>query len=124
MRRRPLIVGASAIALGAGLDVARAQPLGAAMARVGVLSFGSSPAGANPDPKTARVAEIQLRGGVATGAVLGRVLESGGDINAHNTFADPARIALKSVSPSSVKGGLLTHTFPAASVTRFDIPLA
>jgi alpha-N-arabinofuranosidase len=78
----------------------------------------------NPDPRSAREVEIQLRGGSVSGAVRGTVLESGGDVNAHNTFADPARIAPKSVTAGSVKGGLLTHKFPPASVTKFEIGLA
>ncbi|MEO6409937.1 MAG: ABC transporter substrate-binding protein [Burkholderiaceae bacterium] len=52
MRRRSLIGGASAVALGGVLGLTRAQPLAPAMARVGVLSFGTSPTGANPDPQT------------------------------------------------------------------------
>ncbi len=78
----------------------------------------------NPDPKSAREVEIQLRGATGAGEVRGMVLESGGDINAHNTFADPSRIAPKSVTAANVKGGMLTHKFPAASVTKFDISLS
>ena len=48
MRRRPLVLGVAAGLCGG----TRAQPAAGAMARVGVLSFGSSPAGANPDPQT------------------------------------------------------------------------
>ncbi len=79
----------------------------------------------NPDPKSAREVEIQLRGaGVSIASANGVVLEAGGDIQAHNTFASPSRIAPKTVSPGAVKGGLLTHKFPAASVTKFEIQLA
>jgi alpha-L-arabinofuranosidase len=78
----------------------------------------------NPDPKNAREVEIQLRGASAT-QIRGVVLEAGGDIQAHNTFADSARVAPKAVAQTPVvKGGLLTHRFPAASVTKFEIALA
>jgi alpha-N-arabinofuranosidase len=77
----------------------------------------------NPDPKSAREVEIQLRG-ASIASANGVVLEAGGDIQAHNTFASPSRIAPKTASAGSIKGGLLTHKFPAASVTKFEIQLA
>jgi len=50
MNRRRLVISIAAANLGGGAAMLRAQPISAAMPRIGVLSFGTAPSGANPDP--------------------------------------------------------------------------
>ena len=51
MNRRRLLEFIAAGGLAGGVTLLRAQPAGA-MPRIGVLSFGTAPAGSNPDPST------------------------------------------------------------------------
>lgn len=50
MNRRHLVVSIAAASLAGRAAMLRAQPAGAAMPRIGVLSFGTAPSGASPDP--------------------------------------------------------------------------
>jgi alpha-N-arabinofuranosidase len=78
----------------------------------------------NADPRNAHEAEIAIRG-AAVRTVRATVLESAGDLNAHNRFEDPRRIEPKpATAPTPRGGGVLTHRFPAASVTRLEVSLA
>ncbi|MCC6540216.1 MAG: alpha-L-arabinofuranosidase [Bryobacterales bacterium] len=78
----------------------------------------------NADPRNAHEAEIAIRGAVA-GEVRVTVLEAAGDLNAHNRFEDPRRLEPKPApAPTTRAGGVLTHRFPAASVTRLEVSLA
>lgn len=76
----------------------------------------------NMDLRAARETEIAIRGAQVK-SVAARVLDSGGDRNAANTFENPNRIAPKAATAPAVKGGMLAHRFPPASVTRLDIEL-
>jgi alpha-N-arabinofuranosidase len=71
----------------------------------------------NPSMDTARDTEIVLRGARAD-AITGQIL-SAPDVHAHNTFENP-----DSVAPKPLPNAGLQFTFPAASVTRFEIKLA
>ena len=77
----------------------------------------------NPDLRAPRETEIAIRG-AAIRSAKATVLETGGDMNAHNRFADPQRVAPKSATVAAPQGNLLRHRFPAASVTRLDIELS
>ncbi|MDX1979960.1 MAG: alpha-L-arabinofuranosidase C-terminal domain-containing protein [Bryobacteraceae bacterium] len=77
----------------------------------------------NPDRRAARETEIALRG-VSIRGVRARVLESGGDRDAHNSLADPDRVSLKQAAVDAPRGGLLVHRFPPASVTGIEFDLS
>lgn len=77
----------------------------------------------NPDPKSAQETEIAVRG-ARLGDVKATVLETGGDLNAHNRFDDPRRVEPKSATTAAPRGGTLIHRFPAASVTKLEVTLA
>jgi alpha-N-arabinofuranosidase len=74
----------------------------------------------NPDPKAAHEAEIAVRGASIKTATGVRI--SSNDIHAHNTFAAPNRLETREITVSLAGAGL-THSFPAASVTRIDLEL-
>ena len=50
MNRRRLVISIAAASLAGRAAMLRAQPTSAAMPRIGVLSFGTAPSGASPDP--------------------------------------------------------------------------
>jgi len=50
-------------------------------------------------------------------------LLTGADIHAHNTFDQPQAVETRAIN-AEVKGGLLVHTFPPASVTCLQMDLA
>ncbi|PWT88274.1 MAG: alpha-L-arabinofuranosidase [Blastocatellia bacterium] len=78
----------------------------------------------NPDPKAAHEAEIALRGATVRSAKGMRL--SSTDIHAHNSFAEPNKLAPQTIDVpllASLRGSGLLHTFPPASVTRIDLEL-
>lgn len=76
----------------------------------------------NFDPKAPKTVEVALRG-AKVASVTGRVLASGGDLNAHNSFADPNRLTLATAAAPRTTGNQLVLTVPAASVQAFTITL-
>jgi alpha-L-arabinofuranosidase len=66
-------------------------------------------------------AELVVRGGTLGAADV--VTLAAADPRAHNSFAEPKAVMPKAVSGVAAKGGVVTHTFPAASVTRLRFPL-
>ena len=75
----------------------------------------------NADLKTTRETEIVVRG-ASIKSVKGTAL-SANDVKAHNSFADPNRIAPGAVAVQ-MTGDKLVYKFPPASVTRLDIELS
>jgi alpha-N-arabinofuranosidase len=74
----------------------------------------------NPSMDTSRVAEIVVRGGrlqTTSGVEL-----AAPDVHAHNTFDNPRSVEPHALTVAS-QGSLLTHTFPPASVTKFQMTL-
>ncbi|MBS1833362.1 MAG: alpha-L-arabinofuranosidase [Acidobacteria bacterium] len=78
----------------------------------------------NPDPKAAREVDVQFRGAAGIGSQQVSVLEAGGDIQAHNTFAAPNRVVVKSGATAAINGSTLRYRAPAASVSKFEVTLA
>jgi alpha-L-arabinofuranosidase len=73
----------------------------------------------NPSMDTSRTAEIMMRGGRVQSASA--VILAAKDVHAHNSFDDP-----RSVEPTTLTlkpDGLTEHTFPPASVTKFEVLL-
>jgi alpha-N-arabinofuranosidase len=73
----------------------------------------------NPSMETARTAEIMISGGRIQS--VSAMLLAAKDVHAHNSFDDP-----HSVEPHSLTLGpdeLRAHTFPPASVTKFEVLL-
>ncbi len=75
----------------------------------------------NLNPQEARETEIAIRG-ASVKEIRAKTLAAG-DIQAVNTFSDPRRVEPRDVSPPSSRGGVLVHTFPAASVTLLNVTL-
>jgi alpha-L-arabinofuranosidase len=75
----------------------------------------------NPDISQARETEIVVRGASAASAKAWVVTDS--DIHAHNTFEHPDRVKTLSAEVA-VRGGSLSFTFPAASVTKIEVQLS
>jgi alpha-N-arabinofuranosidase len=69
----------------------------------------------------AREAEIVVRG-ASPSSVKATTLASS-DPHAHNSFESPNEVEPKEASPS-LRGGIVGHRFPPASVTRLDIGLS
>jgi alpha-N-arabinofuranosidase len=80
----------------------------------------------NPDVARPRETEISLRGAAARSARVTTLTHA--TLNAHNTFAAPGvvRPATADLPPAALASGgaVVRHTFPPASVTRLQIPLA
>ena len=75
----------------------------------------------NPHATEARECPIVLRGAEVR---EGRAdVLSSTDLRAHNSFAQPNALAPRDAAVT-VRSGSLTHTFPAASVTRLRLTLA
>jgi alpha-L-arabinofuranosidase len=76
----------------------------------------------NPDAKSPRETEINLRGATITGAKA-RVLSST-DIRAKNTFANPNGLVPRDEAVTIGTGGRLVYRFAPASVTRLTLQIA
>ena len=75
----------------------------------------------NPHVSEPREAEIALRGAsLKTAAAL---TMSSTDIHAHNSFAAPRTVEPRQDRVEAIRGGILTHRFPAASVSRLTFEL-
>jgi len=74
----------------------------------------------NGDLRSAREAEIALRGATVKG-VSGMTLTAS-DVHTHNSFEDPRNIEPRAIEVTKVANPLL-YTFPPASVTRLDLVL-
>ena len=68
-----------------------------------------------------REAEIAIRGGTAGSAQVTEVASN--DAHAHNSWRDPEVVKPREAKVE-LRGGLLVHRFPPASVTRFSITVA
>jgi alpha-N-arabinofuranosidase len=76
----------------------------------------------NPHATEACDATIGVRGGRASAAQAMSL--SATDIHAHNTFERPADVVPAAAAAISLgSGGVITHRFPAASVTRLTVTL-
>ena len=75
----------------------------------------------NPHASEAREADVSLRGGAAKSAQV--TVLTAPDIHAHNDFEHPDAIVPKTRT-AAVSGQRFAWTFPAASVTKFEITLA
>jgi alpha-L-arabinofuranosidase len=74
----------------------------------------------NPNLTQVCAAEITLRGGAvrsASGVVL-----AAADVHAHNTWDNPHAVEPQPANVSA-KGRVIAHSFPPASVTKFNIEL-
>lgn len=76
----------------------------------------------NPDLKQPRETEIALRG--ATIREIKVTTLGGGDVHAHNTFANPRAVELKEGRAMLRSDGVVTCGFAPASVTRLILTLA
>jgi alpha-N-arabinofuranosidase len=76
----------------------------------------------NPHISEARDAEISVRGAVAVSATSREITST--DLRAHNTFERPKGLEPRDGRAPVVSGGLLTHRFPPASVTRLTVTLS
>jgi alpha-L-arabinofuranosidase len=76
----------------------------------------------NPHIAEPREAEIAIQGGSAASATAMVIAHA--DVHAHNTFEQPKAIEPREDRVAAVKNGVLTHRFPAASVTRLTVTLA
>lgn len=76
----------------------------------------------NPDARSPREAEINLRGSTITGAKA-RVLSST-DIRAKNSFANPKGLVPRDEAVTLGTGGRLVYRFAPASVTRLTLTIA
>jgi len=74
----------------------------------------------NPSLDQAREAEIAIRGGAAQSVRATTLAAS--DVHAHNSFEAPREVEPKT-EILNVRGGLLAHRFPPASVTKLEIGL-
>jgi alpha-N-arabinofuranosidase len=75
----------------------------------------------NPHISEPSAAEIALRGGNAKSVRASVIAAS--DIHAHNTFDRPDTVRQRDASAETASG-VVTHTFPPASVTRLTVELA
>ena len=75
----------------------------------------------NPSLDQVRETEVVVRGGTVT-AVKATVLAAP-DAHAHNSFEAPRAVEPKEESVA-LRGAMLVHRFPPASVTRLEITLA
>jgi len=75
----------------------------------------------NPDLKQPKSTQVDLRG-AAIARADGSVLTSS-DMHAHNTFDQPDAVRIAPLT-ASVSGGIVTVTFPPASVSKLEILLA
>lgn len=76
----------------------------------------------NPHVGEARETEIAVRGAAIRGGSATTLTAD--DIHAHNTFDQPRAVAPKEGTIAAARGGLLTHRFAPASVTRLSLDLA
>ncbi len=74
----------------------------------------------NPSLDQARETEIVVRGGAPASAKATTL--SAPDPHAHNSFAEPKAVEPKEAS-ATIRGSVVVHRFPPASVTRMDITL-
>jgi alpha-N-arabinofuranosidase len=74
----------------------------------------------NPSLDQAREAEIAIRGGTAQSARA--VTLAASDVHAHNSFEAPREVEPKTEA-LNVRGALVVHRFPPASVTKLEIAL-
>jgi len=75
----------------------------------------------NQSMDTARECEIVVRGASIQSANVTTLAAS--DVHAHNTFEAPNAVDPKQ-STATVRGGVLMHRFPPASVTKLELGLA
>ena len=75
----------------------------------------------NPSLDQGRETEIVVRG-ATTASVKGMALAAA-DPHAHNSFQAPNAVEPNQAS-ATLRGGMIVHRFPSASVTRLDITLA
>ncbi len=74
----------------------------------------------NPHASEARQADVSLRGGAARSAQV--TVLTAPDIHAHNDFDQPDAVVPK-IRIADISGRRFAWTFPAASVTKFEITL-
>ena len=75
----------------------------------------------NPHASEAREADVALRGGAAMSAQV--TVLTAPDIHAHNDFDQPDAVVPKTRT-AALSGRNFAWTFPAGSVTKFEITLA
>jgi alpha-N-arabinofuranosidase len=76
----------------------------------------------NPHISEPREAQIALQGGTIA-SVSPTVAITAGDVHAHNTFEQPKAVEPREEKVGAVQGGVLTHRFAPASVTRLTVAL-
>lgn len=75
----------------------------------------------NPHVSEPRLTEIAIRGAAAKSGTVTTLTSP--DIHTHNTFAEPNTLVPKTDN-MNIKGSMLVHEFPPASVSALQIELA
>jgi alpha-L-arabinofuranosidase len=79
----------------------------------------------NPHVSEPREAQIAVQGGsFSSGSAATALTIAASDVHAHNTFDQPKSVEPREDRVGGVQGGVLTHRFPPASVTRLTVGLA
>jgi alpha-N-arabinofuranosidase len=78
----------------------------------------------NLDPANTHTCEVNLRGIRSAKVTSTKLRTSGGDLNAHNSLSQPARLAPTTPATPRLAGGTLQVTLPAASLQSISIELS